>query len=154
MTRQTTSFIYVTYILSTPEKVFEAITRPDVARRYWGHENVSDWKPGSKWEHVRANDERTVELVGEVVESSPPARLVITWANASQAADPEAYSRVTFEIEPYEDMVRLTVSHDDLVVGSGMANGVSKGWPIVLSSLKSLLETGRGLDVFAKPKAA
>lgn len=154
MTRETISYVYVTYIAATPEKVFEAITRPDVARRYWGHENVSDWKPGSKWEHVRANDERTVELVGEVVESSPPARLVITWANASQAADPEAYSRVTFEIEPYEDMVRLTVSHDDLVVGSGMANGVSKGWPIVLSSLKSLLETGRGLDVFAKPKAA
>jgi uncharacterized protein YndB with AHSA1/START domain len=154
MTRQTTSFIYVTYILSTPEKVFEAITRPDIARRYWGHENVSDWQPGSKWQHVRANDERTVELVGEVVEASPPARLVITWANASEAAEADAYSRVTFEIEPYEDMVRLTVSHDDLVVGSGMANGVSKGWPIVLSSLKSLLETGRGLDVFAKPKAA
>lgn len=154
MTRQTTSFVYVTYIVSTPEKVFEAITRPDIARRYWGHENVSDWKPGSKWQHVRANDERTVELVGEVVESSPPTRLVITWANESQAADPDAYSRVTFEIEPYEGMVRLTVSHDDLVVGSGMANGVSKGWPIVLSSLKSLLETGQGLDVFAKPKAA
>ncbi len=154
MTRQTTSFVYVTYIVSTPEKVFEAITRPDIARRYWGHENVSDWKPGSRWEHVRANEERTVELVGEVVESSPPSRLVITWAYESQASDPEAYSRVTFEIEPYEDMVRLTVSHDDLVVGSGMANGVSKGWPIVLSSLKSLLETGRGLDVFARPKAA
>jgi len=154
MTRQTTSFIYVTYIQSTPEKVFEAITRPDIARRYWGHENVSDWKPGSRWEHVRANDERSVELVGEVVESSPPTRLIITWANASEAADPEAYSRVTFEIEPYEDMVRLTVSHDDLIAGSGMANGVSKGWPIVLSSLKSLLETGHGLDVFAKPKAA
>lgn len=154
MTPQTTSFVYVTYIVSTPEKVFEAITRPDVTRRYWGHENVSDWKPGSKWQHVRAGDERSVELVGEVVESSPPARLVITWANESQASDPDAYSRVTFEIEPYEDMVRLTVSHDDLIVGSGMANGVSKGWPIVLSSLKSLLETGRGLDVFAKPKAA
>jgi uncharacterized protein YndB with AHSA1/START domain len=154
MTRQTTSFVYVTYIVSTPEKVFEAITRPDIARRYWGHENVSDWKPGSKWQHVRANEERTVELVGEVVESSPPSRLVITWANESQASDPDAYSRVTFEIEPYEEMVRLTVSHDDLIVGSGMANGVSKGWPIVLSSLKSLLETGQGLDVFAKPKAA
>lgn len=154
MTRQTTSFVYVTYIVSTPEKVFEAITRPDVTRRYWGHENVSDWKPGSKWQHVRANDERTVELVGEVVESSPPSRLVITWANESQASDPDAYSRVTFEIEPYEEMVRLTVSHDDLIVGSGMANGVSKGWPIVLSSLKSLLETGQGLDVFARPKAA
>ena len=154
MTRETTSFIYVTYIVSTPDKVFEAIVRPEIARRYWGHENVSDWTPGSRWEHIRANDERTVELVGEVVETTPPKRLVITWANASQADDPEAYSRVTFEIEPYEEMVRLTVTHDDLVVGSGMANGVSKGWPVVLSSLKSLLETGRGLDVFAKPKAA
>ena len=66
MTKETTSFVYVTYILSTPEKVFEAITKPDIARRYWGHENVSDWNPGSKWEHVRANDERTVELVGKV----------------------------------------------------------------------------------------
>ncbi|CAN7183853.1 SRPBCC family protein [Brevundimonas sp. LjRoot202] len=154
MTRETISFVYVTYIASTAEKVFEAITRPELARRYWGHENVSDWKPGSKWEHVRANDERTVELVGEVVETSPPTRLVITWANASQAADPDAYSRVTFDIEPYDDMVRLTVSHDELQAGSGMANGVQKGWPVVLSSLKSFLETGRGLDVFAKPKAA
>ena len=154
MTRETLSFVYVTYIASTPEKVFAAITRPELARRYWGHENVSDWTPGSKWEHVRANDERTVELVGKVVETSPPTRLVITWANASQAADPDAYSRVTFDIEPYDDMVRLTVSHDELQAGSGMANGIQKGWPVVLSSLKSFLETGRGLDVFAKPKAA
>ena len=154
MTRETISFVYVTYIASTPEKVFEAVTRPELARQYWGHENVSDWTPGSKWEHVRANDDRTVELVGEVVEHSPPTRLVITWANASQADDPDAYSRVTFDIEPYEDMIRLTVSHDDLQAGSGMANGVQKGWPVVLSSLKSFLETGRGLDVFAKPKAA
>ena len=154
MTRQTTSFVYVTFIVSTPAKVFEAITRPDITRRYWGHDNVSDWKPGSQWQHIRANDERSVNIVGEVVESTPPERLVITWANGSEAADPEAYSRVTFEIEPYEEMVRLTVSHDDLIVGSGMAIGVSKGWPLVLSSLKSLLETGQGLDVFAKPKAA
>ena len=154
MTRETVSYVYVTYIAATPEKVFDAITRPELARRYWGHENVSDWTPGSKWEHVRANDERTVELVGKVVETSPPTRLVITWANASQAADPDAYSRVTFDIEPYDDMVRLTVSHDELQAGSGMANGIQKGWPVVLSSLKSFLETGRGLDVFAKPKAA
>jgi uncharacterized protein YndB with AHSA1/START domain len=154
MSKEKTSFVYVTYILSTPEKVFEAITKPEIASRYWGHENVSDWKPGSNWQHVRAHD-RTVQLVGEVVEVSPPKRLVITWANASQADDPESYSRVTFEIEPYEqDMVRLTVSHDELQAGSGMANGISKGWPVVLSSLKSYLETGRGLDVFAKPKAA
>lgn len=154
MARETTSFVYVTYIASTPQKVFEAITRPEIARRYWGHENVSDWAPGSRWQHVRADAARTVELVGDVVEIAPPSRLVITWANASQADDPASYSRVTFEIAEYEDMVRLTVTHDELEAGSGMANGISKGWPIVLSSLKSLLETGRGLDVSAKPKAA
>ncbi|WP_230534481.1 SRPBCC family protein [Microvirga roseola] len=154
MTKEKTSFVYVTYIVSTPEKVFEALTRTDIARRYWGHENVSDWKPGSRWEHVRDNEERTVEIVGDVVEVSPPTRLVITWANASQASNPEVYSRVTFEIEEYENMVRLTVTHDELEAGSGMAKGISKGWPMVLSSLKSFLETGQALNVFAKPKAA
>ena len=145
------SFVYVTYIVSTPEKVFEAITKPDLARRYWGHENVSDWKPGSKWEHVRANDTRAVELVGKVIEVSPPTRLVITWANASQADDPASHSRVTFEIEEYDDMVRLTVTHDELEAGSGMAKGISKGWPVVLSSLKSFLETGRAIKQITFP---
>ncbi|WP_193335765.1 SRPBCC family protein [Devosia beringensis] len=152
--KETTSFVYVTYIQSTPDKVFEAIIRPELARRYWGHENVSEWQPGSRWEHIRANDDRTVELVGKVIEINPPKRLVMTWTNASQEADPDSYSRVTFEVEEYEDMVRLTVSHDDLLAGGGMAKGVSRGWPLVLSSLKSFLETGRALDVFAKPKAA
>ena len=154
MAKEMTSFVYVTYILSTPEKVFEAITRPDIAKRYWGHENVSDWRQGSRWEHVKANDARTVELVGKVIEIAPPSKLVISWANQSQEQDPEAYSRVTFGIEEFNDMVKLTVTHDDLVVGSGMANGVTKGWPIVLSSMKSYLETGKGLDIFAKPKTA
>ena len=154
MARETTSFVYVTYIRSTPEKVFEAITKPDLAKRYWGHENVSDWNPGSKWEHIRDNEERTVDLVGKVVEVSPSSRLVITWANASQAADPAAHSRVTFDIEEYETMVRLTVTHDELEAGSGMEKGIKQGWPIVLSSLKSFLETGSGIDLFAKPKSA
>jgi uncharacterized protein YndB with AHSA1/START domain len=149
MSTEKTSFVYVTYIRSTPEKVFEAITRPELARRYWGHANVSDWQPGSKWEHVRDNEARSVELVGKVVEVSPPSRLVMTWANQSQADDPEAYSRVTFEIEDYADGVRLTVMHDDLIAGSGMHSGVSKGWPLVLSSMKSFLETGEGIQIFA-----
>ena len=154
MGKEKASFVYVTYIRSTPEKVFEAITQPEVARRYWGHENVSDWKPGSTWQHVRANEQRTVELVGKVVEVSPPTRLVITWANASQAADPASASRVSFDVVAYEGMVRLTVTHDELEAGSGMARGIQQGWPAVLSSLKSLLETGQGIDVFAKPLAA
>ena len=151
MTRE--SFVYVTFIASTPEKVFEAITTPEIANRYWGHENVSTWQEGARWHHIKANGDRTVELVGEVIEHDPPNRLVITWANASEAEDPDSHSRVTFEIEAYQDMARLTVSHDELIAGSGMASGIRKGWPMVLSSLKSYLETGRGLDVFAKPIA-
>lgn len=154
MDKEKTSFVYVTYIRSTAEKVFEAITQPEVARRYWGHENISDWKPGSAWQHVRANDERTVNLVGHVVEVTPPTRLVITWASPAQASNPAAYSRVCFEVEPFEDMVKLTVTHDELEAGSGMDKGIRQGWPIVLSSLKSLLETGEGIDVFAKPRVA
>jgi uncharacterized protein YndB with AHSA1/START domain len=103
---------------------------------------------------VRADAQRTVQLVGKVLEISPPTRLVITWANPAQASDPDSTSRVSFDIEPYEDMVRLTVTHDELEAGSGMDKGIRQGWPIVLSSLKSLLETGQGMDVFAKPKVA
>ena len=150
MSREMTSFVYVTYIQSTREKVFEAITLPELARRYWGHENVSDCKVGSQWQHVRDNDEHTVELVGEVIETNPPSRLVITWANASRADNPDAYSRVTFDIEDYNDMVKLTVSHDELEAGSSMFSGISKGWPAVLSSLKSFLETGKGLNIINK----
>ncbi|MBI1170157.1 polyketide cyclase [bacterium] len=154
MTTGTTSFVYVTYIAATPQKVYEAITRPDVARRYWGHENVSDWVPGSDWQHVRADEGRKVQLVGKVIEAAPPERLVITWADPARAAEPAAYSRVTFEIAEYDQMVRLTVTHDELEADGGMAKGIGRGWPLVLSSLKSYLETGRSLDIFAVPKAA
>ena len=153
MTAERTSFVYVTFIAAAPEKVFQAITSADISARYWGHANVSDWQPGSRWEHVR-NQGGTVELVGRVIEHSPPSKLVISWVNQSQEAEPEAYSRVTFDVIPYDGMTKLVVTHDDLIKGSGMERGVSKGWPIVLSSLKSYLETGTGLNVFAKPKAA
>ncbi len=154
MTKEKTSFVYVTYIASTPEKVFDAITKPEIARRYWGHENVSSWTRGSKWEHVRDNDERPVDVVGEVVEVSAPNRLVISWAGASQASDPDSYSRVTFDIQPDNNGVRLTVTHDELEAGSGMATGISKGWPLVLSSMKSFLETGNGFDLSGRSKTA
>lgn len=151
MTGDTKSFVYVTYIASTPEKVFEAITRPDVARRYWAHENVSDWRPGSRWEHVRNSAAREVDIAGKVIESEPPRRLVISWCDPSAADDATQHSRVTFEVVPYDGMVRLTVMHDDLQAGSRMEAGITRGWPIVLSSLKSLLERGEGLNVYAKP---
>jgi len=154
MKQETTSFVYVTYILSTPEKVFEAITRPEIARAYWGHENVSDWKVGSEWRHIRADAKRDVQLVGKVIESAPPRRLVISWANQSQKDDPSKTSRVTFEVEPQGEMVRLTVSHDELEAGGGMEKGIRRGWPLVLSSLKSFLETGRAIDILALPKSA
>lgn len=154
MTIETTEFIYVTYIRTTPEKVFEAIVKPEIAARYWGHENVSDWKVGSDWQHIRANETRQVQLVGKVIEVDPPKRLVISWSNESEKHLPEKTSRVTFELVPFEDMVQLTVTHSELEKGGGMAAGISKGWPRVLSSLKSYLETGEPIDVFASPKAA
>lgn len=155
MTTERTSFVYVTFIASTPEKVFEAITSAELSSRYWGHANVSDWVPGSRWEHVRNDEARTVNLVGKVIEHAPPSRLVLSWVGRDDEADPQAYSRVTFDITPYDGtLVKLTVTHDDLTRGSGMEQGVTRGWPIVLSSLKSFLETGTGMNVFAKPRAA
>lgn len=153
MGSEKTTFVYVTYIRASAEKIFEAITRPEIAARYWGHENVSDWQPGSRWEHIRADAARDVKLVGDVVEIDPPRRLVMTWAGASDYDNPDAHSRVTFDLVPYDDMVRLTVTHDELEAGSGMATGISKGWPLVLSSLKSYLETDEPIDVFAEPCA-
>lgn len=152
MSNAKTKFVYVTFIASTPEKVFAAITKPEIARQYWGHENVSNWKAGSKWEHVRDNAERKVNIAGTVVENSPPKRLIITWAGPADFADSSKHSRVAFDLEPYDNMVRLTVTHDELLEGSDMLRGISKGWPVVLSSLKSLLETGKPLDIFAQPK--
>ena len=138
-------FVYVVYISTTPEKLWNALIDPEVTAKYWQHENVSDWKPGSKWEHRGFDTKRTLKLVGKVIESSPPRRLVITWAFPADEASEEKHSRVTFELEPIGDVVRLTVTHDHLEPGSQMLQGIMKGWPKVLSSLKSLLETGRPL---------
>jgi uncharacterized protein YndB with AHSA1/START domain len=139
-------FVYTTYIRSTPKAVWGAITKPEFTRQYWGEmTNVSDWKEGSKWEHL--NPEQEVWVAGKVVESLPPKRLVLTWVDPDNLKDK---SRVTFEIEKVEDMVCLVVTHDRFTTGSPMAGKVSQGWPKVLSSMKTYLETGKGLNVFCK----
>jgi uncharacterized protein YndB with AHSA1/START domain len=154
MTMTKPSFVYVTYIATTPEKVWRALVDTDVTRQYWAdptanspaHVNVSDWGPGSQWEHQRVDDARTVDMVGKVVESTPPRRLVLTWARPKDAEDDSKHSRVTFDIEPQGDgLVRLTVTHEDLEGDPQMFAGISSGWPKVLSNLKTLLETGRAL---------
>lgn len=138
-------FVYVTYIATTPDKLWNALLDAKMTSKYWQHENVSDWKPRSSWEHRALDETRTLRLVGKVVESTPPRRLVLTWAFPEDANREETHSRVAFDIEPVGDVVRLTVTHDRLEPGSKMFEGIREGWPKVLSSLKSLLETGRAL---------
>ncbi|PRC93489.1 SRPBCC family protein [Solimicrobium silvestre] len=147
-------FVYVTYIATTLEKVWQALVDTDVTRKYWMDPvagcvrvNVSDWQPGSRWEHQRLDDARTTDIVGKVVESNPPRRLVITWARPNEAEDESKHSRVAFDIEPYGDgLIRLMVTHDDLERDPQMLEGISGGWPKVLSNLKTLLETGHALQ--------
>ena len=138
-------FVYVVYISTTPAKLWNALIDPKMTAQYWQHENVSDWKVGSKWEHQGCDEKRTLNLVGKVLESSPPRRLVLTWGWPADEAREERHSQVTFELEPIGNVVRLTVTHDHLEPGSKMLQGITEGWPKVLSSLKSLLEVGRPL---------
>lgn len=135
------TFVYVTYIQSTAERVWEALTDADLSAAYWGHSNVSDWRAGSRWEHRRIDGSEVADVVGEVVESDPPRRLVTTWSAPDSEAQP---SRVTFDVEPYGGIVRLTVTHEDLLDEAERA-GAAAGWAAVLSNLKSLLETGHPL---------
>ena len=138
-------FVYVTYISTSSEKLWNALVDAEMTTKYWQHVNVSDWKPGSKWEHRSADREGVLRLVGKVIESAPPRRLVLTWAFPDDEGREEKHTRVTFEIEPFRDVVRLTVTHDRLEPGSEMLKGITDGWPKVLSSLKSLMEVGRPL---------
>ena len=143
----TTEYHYTTYIRSTPEKIWQAITTPEFTQQYWGKANISDWKPGSRWEH--RDKEGAALVTGIIRECTPPTRLVMTWAAPGDHDDLSKHSRVTFEIEAIQDMVRLHVAHDQLIVGSDMLKRISGGWPRVLSSMKSFLETGVPLDAWA-----
>ncbi len=146
------AFVYTTYINSTPEKVWQAITDPELSGQYWGHANVSDWQQGSRWEHQRVDGSGIADVVGTVVEADPPRKLVTTWADPASGPDGPT-STVTFLIQPYQDIVRLTVSHADLADPAEYAQA-SGGWAAVLSNLKSFLETGAPLptEPWAQPE--
>jgi uncharacterized protein YndB with AHSA1/START domain len=130
------TFKYVTYIQSTPEKVWHALTDAELTGEYWGHSNVSDWQVGSTWEHRRA-DGSGVDGGGTVLEAAEPKRLAMTFPT-------EGPSEVAFEIEPYREIVQLTIIHEKLA-SQGDHDAVAAGWPAVLTNLKTLLETGRVL---------
>ena len=139
-------FVYVTYIRSTIDKVWQALTTPEFTRQYWfGVESRSSFTKGATWELV-APDGRVFDN-GEIVESDPPRRLVIAWQH--QLVDEmraEGVSRATFELEMVDNSVKLTVVHGIDVPNSKLVQGVSNGWPRILASLKSLLETGKALE--------
>ncbi|MFB9725696.1 SRPBCC family protein [Haloechinothrix salitolerans] len=134
------TYVYVTYIHASAEQVWHALTDADLTARYWGHANVSDWQPGSTWEHRRVDGSEHVDASGRVVEAEPPTRLVITFEDSDEER-PNGPSVVTFLVEPHEGIVRLTVTHENLP-NHEMFNGIANGWPAVLANLKSLLETG------------
>ncbi len=136
-------YVYVTYVESSPERVWAALTDPDLTAQFWGHSNVSDWQPGSRWEHRRTDGSGIADVIGTVLESAPPRRLVMTF-DAPGDLPPAGPSTVTFDIEPYHEIVRLTVTHGNLA-GEAARQAISAGWPAVLANLKSLLETGHVL---------
>jgi len=151
------AYVYVTYIEASPQRVWEALTDADMTARYWGHSNVSDWQPGSEWEHRRVDGSGIADVKGTVLESVPPRRLAVTFDSPGEDR-PEGPSTVTFEIEPFHEIVRLTVTHENLADDNAL-EAASAGWPAVCANLKSLLETGHVLprapwEMYAELRAA
>jgi uncharacterized protein YndB with AHSA1/START domain/DNA-binding transcriptional ArsR family regulator len=137
------TFVYVTYIESTAQAVWDALTDADMTAAYWGHSNVSDWQVGSRWEHQRTDGSQISDTGGTVIESTRPTRLVTSWEDPTAHAQVTP-STVTFLIEPFGDIVRLTVTHEDLP-DEANRDIAAHGWAAVISNLKSFLETGHVL---------
>jgi uncharacterized protein YndB with AHSA1/START domain len=139
------SFVYVTYIRATPEELWAALTAPEFMKKYWfGMNFETDWQAGSPWKLVFP-DGRVADT-GEIVEIEKPRRLVLRWRNQFRPElHEEGYTRCVMEIEPAGEVVKLTVSHEIDKPGSRLIDAVSIGWPKILSSLKTLLETGTAL---------
>ena len=145
------TFVYVTYIRSTPQKIWDALTTPEFTRQFWfGMHLASDWKAGSAWQMVHADGRVADE--GVVLESDPPRRLVLRWRNVGNpefAAEGETLCTIT--LEPADGAVKLQVVHEMAREKSALIEKVSGGWPRIFANLKSLLETGE--TVFAPSKA-
>ena len=135
-------YVYVTFIRTTPQALWTALTSEEFNRQYWfGMHQESDWTPGSSWRLV-FTDGRTADT-GEILESDPPRRLVIKWRNEFRPElEEEGYARCVMELEPVDGTVKLTITHTMDRPRSKLIEAVSGGWPRILSNLKSLLETG------------
>jgi uncharacterized protein YndB with AHSA1/START domain len=137
--------VYTTYIASTPERVWEALTDPEFTKEYWAGRRIdSDWQAGSPVRNLR--DDGGADWEGEVLAAEPGRLLSYTFHMLiSDKHRQDSPSRITFEIEPMGAVVKLTITHDHFEPGSTTWETTRYGWPAILSSLKSLLETGRPL---------
>jgi len=138
----TSRFVYVTYIRTTQQKLWSALTSAEFVRQYWlGVRIDAEWKRGGSWKLSFA-DGRLADS-GEIVEFEPPSRLAIRWHHQLMPElKAEGWSLCTMELEPNGPAVKLTVTHSLEREGSKFIAAVSGGWPQILSNLKSLLETG------------
>jgi uncharacterized protein YndB with AHSA1/START domain len=137
-----TRFVYATFIRTTPERLWSALTDPEFMKQYWfGAAAQCDWKAGSPWQLV-LDDGKLADL-GEVVAVEPLKRIQLKWQNQwNPEFKAEGFSRCTIELEPLQDAVKLSITHEMDVPESKFIGAVSGGWPRILSNLKSLLETG------------
>jgi uncharacterized protein YndB with AHSA1/START domain len=136
------TFLYVTYIRTTPQQLWSALTDPEFMKQYWfGMHCESAFTTGSPWKLV--NDSGEVWDAGEIVEADPPRRLVIRWEHQMRPElKAEGASLCTMDLQPEGQAVKLTITHSVERDGSKLVEAVSGGWPKILSNLKSLLETG------------
>ena len=139
-------FVYVTYIETTPEKLWEALTSSEFSKRYWFNTELrTDWKIGSPFALVMNG---TTTDVGEILEVDPPRRLSYSFKHVlNDEMRNEIATKVVFTIEPHGKLMKLTLTHEGFAEGSKLLDGISKGWPAILSSLKSLLERGTALAI-------
>jgi len=139
-------FMYVIYIRTTPEKLWQALTDPAFTRQFWAQTwQDCNWKPGASW-RLMIPDGRVGDS-GEVLEIEPPRRLVLSWRNEFvPEMREEGYSRLSYDFEQIGQSVKLTLIHESQQSDSKLIGAVSTGWPHILSSLKSLLETGESLE--------